>query len=402
MLTLTRIQDTSDLLDFSFRSEDQDSIPPALSRERSKSVSVNRASYLTLESGEILDIQPVCRNLNKRFDYLKQSGSCNLASQDSFLERNLKAKEVETLNLIAEEGENLDEEVFIDQDSEAAKMEENTYKEQLKKLKSDHRKVKRKINEYTADDVTIEDKDEFRTYLKEARDAFDTFKVNADSVIDLLDIDTNTLRVDEIETLVSELSTAIKKNEKEVKEKITDVKAQAAVNAPRSDEDKRREAQKVEKIEKRMEFLNNKAAANELKVVNLKPKEMTDNEVREKYIEAKDWEKSCKEMIKCTEEIQEECIGIDVNAELIENMKKTVSDSVDALQKQIENLKLEDKNRGLFSAVNKNLSRENVVFPEKFSGDPGENVFKFKEKFLQALLDSQVREKDKVEVLRKI
>ena len=107
-------------------------------------------------------------------------------------------------------------------------------------------------------------------------------------------------------------------------------------------------------------------------------------------------------MIKCTEEIQEECIGIDVNAELIENMKKTVSDSVDALQKQIENLKLEDKNRGLFSAVNKHLSRENVVFPEKFSGDPGENVFKFKEKFLQALLDSQVREKDKVEVLRKI
>ena len=54
----------------------------------------------------------------------------------------------------------MDEEVFIDQDSEAAKMEENTYKEHLKKLKSDHKKVKRKINEYTADDVTIEDKDE--------------------------------------------------------------------------------------------------------------------------------------------------------------------------------------------------------------------------------------------------
>lgn len=128
------LKDTSDLLDFSFRSEDQDSVPPCLSRERSKSVSVNRASYLTLESGEILDIQPVCRNLNKRFDYLKQSGSCNLASQDSFLERKLKAKEVETLNLIAEEADNLDDEVFIDQDSEAAKMEENTYKEHLEEV----------------------------------------------------------------------------------------------------------------------------------------------------------------------------------------------------------------------------------------------------------------------------
>ena len=128
------LKDTSDLLDFSFRSEDQDSVPPCLSRERSKSVSVNRASYLTLESGEILDIQPVCRNLNKRFDYLKQSGSCNLASQDSFLERKLKAKEVEMLNLSAEEADNLDDEVFIPQDSEAAKTEENTYKEHLEEV----------------------------------------------------------------------------------------------------------------------------------------------------------------------------------------------------------------------------------------------------------------------------
>ena len=51
------LKDTSDLLDLSFRfEEDLDSIPPALSRERSKSVSVNRASYLTLQSGEIFDI----------------------------------------------------------------------------------------------------------------------------------------------------------------------------------------------------------------------------------------------------------------------------------------------------------------------------------------------------------
>ena len=40
--------------------------------------------------------------------------------------------------------------------------------------------------------------------MKEARDAYDTFKVSTDSVIDLLDIDTEKLRVDEIETLLSE------------------------------------------------------------------------------------------------------------------------------------------------------------------------------------------------------
>ena len=64
-------------------------------------------------------------------------------------------------------------------------------------------------------------------------------------------------------------------------------------------------------------------------------------------------------------------------------------------------LELEDNKRGLFTTINKNLSRENVVFPENFSGEFGENVFKFKEKFLQALNDSQAREQDKVETLRK-
>ena len=128
---------------------------------------------------------------------------------------------------------------------------------------------------------------------------------------------------------------------------------------------------------------------------------MTDNEIREKFVETKEWEKVCAQMIKSNEEIQEECIGLDIKKEEIDNLKSNVKVSVDALQKAIEDLKLEDKARGLFSAVNKSLSRENVVFPEKFSGEPGDNVFRFKEKFMQALLDSQVREKDKVEVLRK-
>ena len=74
---------------------------------------------------------------------------------------------------------------------------------------------------------------------------------------------------------------------------------------------------------------------------------------------------------------------------------------MDILTAKIENLKKEDKSRGLFTAVSKNLSRENVIFPEAFTGGLGENVFKFKDKFMQAIHDSQVREKDQVEVLRK-
>ena len=212
------LKDTSDLLDTSFRfEEDLDSLPPALSRDRSVSVSVNRAKYLTLESGEILDIQPVCRNLNRRFEEASQGESRGLASQDSFLERNLQAKRLETLNLIAEEEEILtieeeeidldteeerNNEVFVDEEElESLKMDENTYKDHLKKLKSGQRKVKRKINQYTADDVTVADKDEFRNYLKDAKNEFEAFTVAAETVIDLLDSDLEVTRVDEIEAI---------------------------------------------------------------------------------------------------------------------------------------------------------------------------------------------------------
>ena len=89
------LKDTSDLLDTTFGFHDDRELeqPPALSRERSESVSVNRASYVSHESGQILDLQPVCRSLNRQFETPESSGALGLISQDSFLERNLQAKE---------------------------------------------------------------------------------------------------------------------------------------------------------------------------------------------------------------------------------------------------------------------------------------------------------------------
>ena len=88
------LKDTSDLLDRTFGfSEVESSPPPALSRERSVSVSVNRANYVTHKSGKVLDLQPVCKSLNSVLDNNPVSGEvAGLISQDSFLERNLQAK----------------------------------------------------------------------------------------------------------------------------------------------------------------------------------------------------------------------------------------------------------------------------------------------------------------------
>ena len=129
--------------------------------------------------------------------------------------------------------------------------------------------------------------------------------------------------------------------------------------------------------------------------------EMTDNEVREHIIESKDWERSVKDLVLSREKAEEDLVGLDVEDKEISELKENVQNAVDILASKIGNLKSEDKTRGLFTAVSKNLSRENVVFPEAFAGGLGENVFKFKDKFMQAIHDSQVREKDQVEVLRK-
>ena len=62
-----------DLLETSFF--EQDFIPPALSKDRSESVSVNRANLVDLGE-EGLGLEPVCRNLNSSFDsYLKEGES---------------------------------------------------------------------------------------------------------------------------------------------------------------------------------------------------------------------------------------------------------------------------------------------------------------------------------------
>ena len=45
--------------------------------------------------------------------------------------------------------------------------------------------------------------------------------------------------------------------------------------------------------------------------------------------------------------------------------------------------------------------KELAVYPEAFGGEKGENVYKFRDKMTEAITANQIREKDKVDVLRK-
>ena len=60
------------------------------------------------------------------------------------------------------------------------------------------------------------------------------------------------------------------------------------------------------------------------------------------------------------------------------------------LKQKIDGLKSEDKKRSLFSLAD-NKSKDAVVFPPSFGGKVGENVFKFKKDFNEAIIANHVR-----------
>ena len=247
------LKDTSDILDTTFQySDNQDSLPPALNRGRSVSVSVNRADYSRLESGELVELHPVCKDSAR-------IASPGLISQDSFLERNLQAKQVEVFSLIGEEDLDAVEIIDIEVGDTRNKMDSGTFKEHVVKLKNDVRKVMRKINDYTATEVRIADSQDFKENLKVARKAFEEVREALDKVVDELDPDTEKERINELENIMSGLTSALKKNECEVKDKMTEILDQATANKPRSEDELKKEEHTKQKLIKRIGFLKEKA-----------------------------------------------------------------------------------------------------------------------------------------------
>ena len=102
-------------------------------------------------------------------------------------------------------------------------MDEERFKNHVKKFKNDSRKVVRKINEYTAKSVLIAHANNYEKKLEKARNAYDQVRDAIDQVMDDLDPVTETEKIGELEKILSDLLEAVKKNEKEVTEKITEI-----------------------------------------------------------------------------------------------------------------------------------------------------------------------------------
>ena len=133
---------------------------------------------------------------------------------------------------------------------------------------------------------------------------------------------------------------------------------------------------KAQKLIVRIGFIKESAASLEKeseKLVDIK--DMNDAEVREGMEVIKILKKEASELNARRAKAVEECVGIDVNPEVISEMKEAVKSAVEIVNEKLEELILEDKNRCLYSNVKKSVLKENIVFPEVFSGKSGEVIY---------------------------
>ena len=68
-------------------------------------------------------------------------------------------------------------------------------------------------------------------------------------------------------------------------------------------------------------------------------------------------------------------MGINVDEKDLTEMEETDQAAVDILEAKVHNLKIEDRTHGLYSFVNKNLSREYMWYSPKQSQESQEKMF---------------------------
>jgi hypothetical protein len=128
-------------------------------------------------------------------------------------------------------------------------------------------------------------------------------------------------------------------------------------------------------------------------------KDLTDLQVREYLAESRKWESKLEDITASKLKIDKDVVGLDICTKNKDKLSEVVNKAKQACVDAISDLKKVDSERGLFS-LSKTIN-EVAVYPPPFSGKKGEDVYKFKEKFVEAITANQIREKDKVEVLRK-
>ena len=295
------------------------------------------------------------------------------------------------------------------------RMEEQTFNERVRVIKVEARKVKNMIGKFLPEQVTALDISTYIDRLSKIRDQLTVHEdIVSNLVVDMEESDPNDARIESLEEKEKELAKEVMENEAKVKQKISELIS----NKPMTQAEKEALDLKKAKIEFEKEKENKlkieRSKKNEIarktiirKVEELKkivskvesPSDLSDQEIRAHMLDTKKWEDKLDNIMSLKDKLEENLVSMENEENEVESLNDTVGDLVSAIKGKITELEEVDKSRCLYSLSK--AVKETAVYPESFSGNPGENVFEFVKKMKEAIVANQIQEKYQVETLRK-
>ena len=294
-------------------------------------------------------------------------------------------------------------------------MDEGLYQQKVKDLRKLELKILFMLQEFTPEHVTFEDRDSYKDKLMSIGEKYIKWR---DESVDLMaDLDpndaTDKVRLESVEKKAGEVIKQVADHAKAVKEKITEVVYSQNLNAPPAqaipavlDNTSRKKdlANKMRRKAERMET----SAKNLIKRISElpEPPTMPERDVRKEIsVDFQEMDKECKEIKESVYDILDNLATVDEELNLRDVASETrlnnlVQQMIEAVTERKVLVRSLDKSLGLCTEY-PNPSKSTIPTPDVFEGKVGTNVYKFKEKVLEYIEAAQIREKDKVETLRK-
>ena len=303
------------------------------------------------------------------------------------------------------------------------------YIDLLIKVKYEAANVRRRVDNYTQDQITILDKDIHNAKLEkidEENMAFQDWIASYSSILDEENVSSDLIMILEtIRVVADELNNHVRNNATDVKRKLIELLRENDENLPISTAAKETfdlERQKLErkkmvdmekanekkqlvadarsKILKRLEHVSRDAEELSSKIFRLKDvNEMTEHEISIALLDSIKWNEDMKAVERMFDTLEVDSVGTEFDQQVMKEVHGKIKLLGKSLDKKIDDLLRKDKELCLYTLSPEKMKR--VHYSQPFSGEANENVYTFIADIKQAMNDDCIRTKDKLKVLLK-
>ena len=295
-------------------------------------------------------------------------------------------------------------------------MDETEYRNKLKELRRVEIKIKTQLKEFTTDHVTYEDRESYKEKLLRIGEKYLKWRDDAIDLVADLDPDNQTdkVRIEKVEEKVDEVVALVANHAKDIKVKVVEVVSAHDASSPPAVQlhppatvsvDMGRKKDVAIKMKMKSARMEKRAKELISRVGNLpEPPVMPERDIRREIsVEFPERDKECRDIRDAIYDALENLATVDDDMRELDSEDR-LNNVVDEMNQVVLERKVLirslDKSLGLCTEY-PNPAKSTVPTPDIFEGKVGTNVYKFKEKFEEYIDAAQIREKDKVETLRK-